>query len=97
DPPPDLILEIDVTRSALDRMALFARLGVPEVWRFDGAALHVHRLQPGGGYTEAKISPTFPAIRIAGIVPFLAFDPTQDYLSTVRGFRDWVRQQLAPG
>jgi len=97
DPPPDLILEIEVTRSALNRMALFARLGVPEVWRFDGGALHVHRLQSAGGYAEAKNSPTFPAIRIAGIVPFLAFDPTQDYLTIVRAFRDSVRQQLAHG
>jgi Uma2 family endonuclease len=97
DPPPDLIIEIEVTRSALNRMALFARLGVPEVWRFDGAALHVHRLQSPGGYAEAKNSPTFPSIRVSDLIPFLAFDPTQDYLSTVRAFRDWVRQQLAHG
>jgi Uma2 family endonuclease len=94
DPPPDLILEIEVTRSALNRMALFARLGVPEVWRFDGAAMHVHRLQPSGGYADAKSSSAFPAIRIADIVPYLAFDPNQDYLSTVRAFRAWVREQL---
>ena len=36
DPPPDLSLEIDITSSSLDRMAIYAALKVPEVWRFDG-------------------------------------------------------------
>jgi Uma2 family endonuclease len=97
DPPPDLVVEIEVTRSALNRMALFARLGVPEVWRFDGTALHVHRLQSPGSYAEMNNSLTFPVIRIVGITRFLALDVSQDYLSTVREFRDWVRVQIPRG
>ncbi len=31
DPPPDLVVEIDVTSSSLDRLSLYASLGVPEV------------------------------------------------------------------
>jgi hypothetical protein len=76
-------------------MALFARLGVPEVWRFDGTALHIHRLQSSGGYADANTSPPFSAVHVSELVPFLAFDPSQDYLSTVRAFRTWVREQLA--
>ena len=41
DPPPDLVVEIEVSRSGVDRMAIYAALGVPEVWRFDGTRLHV--------------------------------------------------------
>src|ERR1700674_3812031 len=33
DPPPDLAIEVDVTRSSLDRMDIYAALKVPEVWR----------------------------------------------------------------
>ena len=95
DPPPDLTLEIEVTRSAQNRMALFARLGVPEVWRFDGTTLQVHVLRPDGTYSEEDRSPTFPSVTIADIVPFLAFDPSQDYLTVVRAFRDWVREQVS--
>ena len=36
DPPPDLALEVDVTRSCLNRLEIYAALGVAEVWRFDG-------------------------------------------------------------
>src|SRR5437899_8506051 len=36
DPPPDLALEVEISRSALDRLRVYAALGVPEVWRWDG-------------------------------------------------------------
>ena len=39
DPPPDLVIEVDWTHSSLDRLAIFAALLVPEVWRFDGQIL----------------------------------------------------------
>ena len=39
DPPPDLVLEIEISRSAQDRMGIYAALRVPEVWRFDGETL----------------------------------------------------------
>ena len=35
DPPPDLAIEVDVTNTSLPRMPVFARIGVPEVWRLD--------------------------------------------------------------
>lgn len=33
DPPPDLVLEVEVSRGTLDRMGIYAALEVPEVWR----------------------------------------------------------------
>lgn len=33
DPPPDLIIEIEVTQSAIPKMPLYANVGVSEVWR----------------------------------------------------------------
>src|SRR5262245_709157 len=33
DPPPDLAIEVDITSSSLDRMSIYATLGVAEVWR----------------------------------------------------------------
>ena len=48
DPPPDLALEIEISRSALKRMRIYAGLRVPEVWRFNGEILQIHVLQPDG-------------------------------------------------
>ena len=33
DPPPDLAIEIDLTHRSINRMSIYARLRVPEVWR----------------------------------------------------------------
>lgn len=35
DPPPDLVVEIDITASSLDKPSIFARFGIHEVWRYD--------------------------------------------------------------
>jgi len=36
DPPPDLVLEVDITNPSDRRLQIYALLGVPEVWRYDG-------------------------------------------------------------
>lgn len=41
DPPPDLVIEIDITSTSLNKMPIFAALGVPEVWRYGGQQVHV--------------------------------------------------------
>ncbi len=47
DPPPDLVLEIDITSPSLLRLPIYEALGVPEVWRYDGRELHLYSLQSG--------------------------------------------------
>jgi Uma2 family endonuclease len=92
-PPPDLALEIEISRSALNRMGLYAALGIPEVWRCDGEVLRVHLLQSDGNYQESETSPTFPGIAVAEIILYLQQPETMGFLALVRAFRDWTRQQ----
>jgi Uma2 family endonuclease len=92
DPAPDLTLEIEITRSALNRLDLFARYKIPEVWRFDGETIRVCLLQANGKYEEVLQSPTLPGIPIAELVQFLRSDPTVDNLTANREFRKWVRK-----
>jgi len=44
DPPPDLVIEVEITSSAIQKLKLFAAMGVPEVWRHDGARLQMFAL-----------------------------------------------------
>jgi Uma2 family endonuclease len=97
DPPPDLVLEIEVSRSALDRMGIYAALRVPEVWCFDGQSLRVYLLQSDGTYQPAERSPTFPQVPIQELVRFLKPSETEDYLSIIRSFHQWVRGLLQRG
>jgi len=94
DPPPDLFIEIEVSRTILDRIALAAALRIPEVWRFDGMSIHVGLLQPDGDYQWGAYCPTFPTIRMPEIADFLRMARTTDHLSVLRAFRAWVRGQI---
>ncbi len=97
DPPPDLVLEVEVSRSALNRLGIYAALRVPEVWRFDGTQVTVHVLGPDGKYVTQEHSAAFPFFRPAELLPFLAQYPTLGETGMVRAFRAWVRQQNAAG
>ncbi len=57
DPPPDLAIEIDVTSKT--QIEAYIRLGVPELWVYEGTALKIYLLQ-SGQYQESATSPTFP-------------------------------------
>jgi Uma2 family endonuclease len=95
DPPPDLALEVDVTHRTLDRMSIYARLGVPEVWRLDARGLTFQALQPNGRYAEQTHSPTFPLFTPADLMAYMALRTQHDENEVVRQFRVFVRQRLA--
>jgi Uma2 family endonuclease len=97
DPPPDLALEIDVSRSSLNRMRIYAALGVPEVWRFDGTTLRVYLLQAEGEYLESERSRHFPFLPPADMVAFVERRTQMDDNGLFRLFRQWVRDQIARG
>jgi Uma2 family endonuclease len=96
DPPPDLALEVEGTRSALDRMAAYAALGVPEVWRYDGEAFSVHRLRPDGQYEQSAQSLSFPALPLDEFARFINETQGLGEVALADAFRDWVRQHVLP-
>jgi Uma2 family endonuclease len=96
DPPPDLAIEVDVTRSSLDRMSIYAALGVPEVWRLDGDALTFHALGADNRYTTAHQSRSFPLVTPADLLGFLQqARQAGDENPVMRQFREWVRRRVA--
>jgi len=97
DPPPDLAIEVDVTSSSLNRMGIYAALGVPEVWRLDPPALTFHALGANRKYTALTHSLSFPFVTPADLVTFLPLQGTQDENSVVRQFRSWIQQRIATG
>lgn len=96
DPPPDLAIEIDISRSSLDRMGIYAALGVPEIWRFDGKTLRVGRLGEEGTYLPCPSSPALPFLPMDEVVRFLRLAEGMDHSRWGREFRAWVRDELAP-
>jgi Uma2 family endonuclease len=97
DPPPDLAIEIEVSRSALDRMGIYAAMKVPEIWRYDGDKIHVHVLGPDGQYSVVERSPHFPFLPMQELEVFLKRRTEMDEMQLVKLFRQWVREQSAKG
>lgn len=93
DPPPDLAIEVDITQSSLDRMGIYAALGVTEVWRATSAGLTFHILE-AGVYQERPRSLSFPQLASADLVGFLAQLGHKGTTALVAEFRLWVRQTL---
>lgn len=93
DPPPDLALEIDITSSSLNQLALYASLGVPEVWRYNGQRLQIYQLQQEE-YVECDRSPTFPLLPATKVKEFLEQCQNLGVTVAVRQFRKWIKNQL---
>ncbi len=70
DPPPDLSIEADITSGSLNRFPIFAAVGIPEVWRFDGNKVAIFRLE-SGGYLESTNTVAFQAITGEILTQFL--------------------------
>jgi Uma2 family endonuclease len=96
DPPPDLAIEVDITSSSLDRLGIYAALGVPEVWRYDGEALHVYHRRSDGTYAEGQGSLAFPFLPVTELVTFLRQGDQTDDTALAQAFLEWVRQRVVP-
>ena len=93
DPPPDLVVEIDITSSSENRFEVYAILGVPEIWRYDGNTFSINILE-NKKYISVEQSLAFPNLPIPEIANFLEQTGKKDYLDLVRDFRNWVKSQI---
>jgi Uma2 family endonuclease len=93
DPPPDLAIAVDVTRSCMDRMSIYAKLRVPEIWRLSEDALTFHILHANGRYEAADMSKAIPILTPAKVMEFVLMAREADDQNTVtRQLRRWVRK-----
>ncbi|WP_020473102.1 Uma2 family endonuclease [Zavarzinella formosa] len=87
DPVPDLAIEIEYSRTVIDRLPVFAALGIPELWVYDGERFQVLQLTAEGAYQEATASRCFPSMPLQLVVELLAVVSERDIPSVVREFR----------
>ena len=96
EPAPDLAIEVDITHNPLDRMALYARLGVKEVWRYTGQQVEINVLGADGRYTKVFQSTALPFMNEDVINRFVVMLSTSGERKTIREFRKWVRTLPPP-
>ncbi|MEM9090540.1 MAG: Uma2 family endonuclease [Cyanobacteria bacterium P01_F01_bin.53] len=92
-PPPDLAVEIDITSSSLNRFKIYAALGVPEIWRFDGTALTIHILD-NGEYSAVTQSIALAPLQAQDFAQVLSLHKKMGENSLIRQFRQALRKEL---
>jgi Uma2 family endonuclease len=89
NPPPDLAVEIDIAHRSIERQPIYAALGVPELWRYDGSTLRIMHLKRGK-YIGRATSRTFPFLPIRKFSKFIPRMLEADQVRVVREFRAWL-------
>jgi Uma2 family endonuclease len=94
-PPADLVVEVDISRSSVNRRALYAAFGIRELWLFDGERIRFYKLRRDAKYVAIARSLAFPFLLSDDLDRFLAMRSTMDETRLMRAFRDWVRERIA--
>jgi Uma2 family endonuclease len=69
DPPPDLIVEIDISNTSVNKFQIFSGMGIPEVWWHNGNELFIFVLS-GKEYGQSASSIVLPGISAASLTEF---------------------------
>ncbi|MHB2018908.1 MAG: Uma2 family endonuclease [Candidatus Xenobia bacterium] len=94
-PIPDLAIEVEVSCSALNRMGIYAALGVPEVWRWIAkgeGSLAIHMQTQPGQYDPSPRSRLLPHLDPEDFQRHVRIGITQGQLQALRQFRAWVQK-----
>jgi Uma2 family endonuclease len=97
DPPPDLAIEVDISPPGVARQPIYASLGVPEIWRYDGRrliCLHRHIEQATGPrYIPAEKSIAFPQLTLVDLSRFIEVALSRGQSAAVQELRAWLRSK----
>ncbi|MFZ4555521.1 MAG: Uma2 family endonuclease [Pseudanabaena sp.] len=93
DPPPDLIIEVDITNSSTRSFAVYQQLGISEIWRYTNSGVTIFQLQEGN-YIEHEFSNIFPMISGDILGRFLQMSSTENTIAIVRAVRKWLTEIL---
>jgi len=92
DPPPDLIVEVDVTSPSLNKFPIYVALGVREVWRYDDQRITIFRLEENE-YRQREESVILPGVTSTQLSRFLKESQELPRPAWLRRVREWARQQ----
>lgn len=95
DPPPDHVIEVDITTSMIERLPIYAALEFPEIWQYVDGEINIHLRQPSGQYAIAAKSLALPMAPVKKLAEHLDRCDETDETTWIRAFRQWVRGGMA--
>lgn len=92
DPPPDLAIEVEVTRNVVAKLPIYQALGVPEIWRWRRGKLEVLGLDAEQGYVIKPDSRALPGFPFALATEFIERRKSGSLMILMREFQDAIRR-----
>ncbi len=95
-PPPDLVIEVDISRSSMNKFTIFGGIGVSEVWRYDGEKLHVYVRRNETDYDEVEESVVLPQFPLNEIPALIKQVRSLGETTAIRAFRKSIQKRFGP-
>lgn len=92
DPPPDLVIEIDMSSTSMNKLPIYAAMSVPEIWRYENGRVTIFRLT-ADGYCAATDSNALPPLTSDAISRFVAQRLRLTRADWRRSVQEWVHAQ----
>jgi Uma2 family endonuclease len=90
DPPPDVVLEVDIHHDSTDNDSIYAALGVPEIWRYDEWAMTIYHLEEGE-YAPAETSRALPMLNGEILTEYMNRMRQDGEFETLLAFDGWLQ------
>jgi len=96
DPPPDIAVEIDVHHDSRSKFPIYAALGVPEIWRYDGQEMTIYRLADEDAqeqYVAVDASSALPMLTATLLTEMIERMRKDGELSALLTFDEWLQSR----
>jgi Uma2 family endonuclease len=101
DPVPELVFEVALTPSSLDKLPIYAAIAIPEVWRYVTEKkpqtlerkLLIYQLQ-AGQYQLSEFSSIFPFLSAARVEEFIEQSDSLGLVQALQLLRAWVGDRV---
>jgi len=92
DPPPDVVVEIDLHHDSISKFPIYAAFGVPEFWRYDRETLTIFHLREGQ-YEPSPASLSLPFLTSHVLTEFLGRIAKEDQYDILLAFEQRLKTQ----
>lgn len=93
DPPPDVVVEIDIHHKSESKNPIYAAFGVSEIWRYDGKEMKIFKLNKKSEYSEIEQSAALPILTAEVLTKFLNDSKNQDQYEVLLAFEEWLENK----
>jgi Uma2 family endonuclease len=92
DPPPDIAVEIDLYHESLDKLPIYAALGISEIWRYAGNKFEIYKLTDGS-YKLLEKSHALPVLSAEILGSLLNLSRRERQTVVLKEFESWLSDQ----